>query len=216
MPGHFITFEGIEGVGKSTQLVQAAGHLGRRGLEVVMTREPGGTPLAETIRRLVLEPQQDTVDGVSELLLMFAARSLHLDNLIEPALARGAWVLCDRFTDATEAYQGAGRGIPLRHIRVLEEIAQRGRRPDLTLLLDAPVDLATARTAQRGEPSDRFESEQGEFFQRVRDGYLAILAREPERVVRIDATRTVEAVATDVADALDHFANDLARAHGPA
>jgi dTMP kinase len=216
MPGRFITFEGIEGVGKSTQLVRAAGYLRRSGLEVVMTREPGGTPLAETIRRLVLEPHQDTVDGVSELLLMFAARSLHLTNLIEPALARGAWVLCDRFTDATEAYQGAGRGIPLKHIRALEDIAQRGRRPDLTLLLDAPVDLATARTAQRGAPSDRFESEQGEFFQRVRDGYLAILAREPKRVVRIDATRTVEAVATDVAEALDHFANDLGRAHGPA
>jgi dTMP kinase len=205
MPGRFITFEGIEGVGKSTQLKFAAGHLRDAGLEVVVTREPGGTPLAEAIRALVLDPRQEAVDGISELLLMFASRSVHLANLIEPSLARGAWVLCDRFTDATEAYQGAGRGIPLEHIRALERIAQRGRRPDLTLLLDAPVDIATARTVQRGGAGDRIESERSEFFQRVRDGYLAIHAREPDRVIRIDALGPVDAVESTVAAVLDRF-----------
>jgi dTMP kinase len=188
MPGRFITFEGIEGVGKSTQLRFAAGRLRDAGLEVVITREPGGTPLAEAIRALVLDPRQEAVDGISELLLMFASRSVHLANLIEPSLARGAWVLCDRFTDATEAYQGAGRGIPLEHIRALEHIAQRGRRPDLTLLLDAPVEISTARRVQRGGPGD-----------------LAIHAREPGRVMRIDAAGPVDAVESEVAAVLDRF-----------
>ena len=200
--GRFVTFEGIEGVGKSTQVERAAGWLRSQGLEVVVTREPGGTPLAEAIRRLVLEPQDDALDGVAELLLMFAARSVHLANLIEPALSRGAWVLCDRFTDATEAYQGAGRGVPLEHVHALERIAQRGRRPDLTLLLDAPVDLAMERSRKRGGQTDRFESEQAAFFQRVRKGYLDIAAREPGRVVRVDASDQVEAVAGPVRDAL--------------
>jgi dTMP kinase len=205
MPGRFITFEGIEGVGKSTQLRLAADRLRRAGLEVVVTREPGGTPLAEAIRRLVLERREESVDGTSELLLMFASRSVHLANLIEPSLERGTWVLCDRFTDATEAYQGYGRGIPLEHIRALERIAQRGRRPDLTLLLDAPVTVATARTAQRGGPGDRIESEREEFFQRVRNGYLAIHEREPERVRRIDAARPLAQVEASVVAALELF-----------
>lgn len=202
-PGRFVTFEGIEGVGKSTQVALAAERLRRHGTEVVVTREPGGTPLAEAIRRLVLEPQSDKVDGVSELLLMFAARSVHLLNLIEPALARGAWVLCDRFTDATEAYQGAGRGVPLEYVRTLERIAQRGRRPDLTILLDAPVELAMERAARRGGQVDRFESERAGFFARVRLGYLAILAREPGRVVRVDAALPPEVVADAVGAAID-------------
>lgn len=200
--GRFVTFEGIEGVGKSTQVQRAADSLRAEGLEVVVTREPGGTPLAEAIRRLVLEPQSDRLDGVAELLLMFAARSIHLANLIEPALARGAWVLCDRFTDATEAYQGAGRGIALEDIRALERIAQRGRRPDLTLLLDAPVEVAMERSHRRGGQSDRFEAETAGFFRRVRQGYLDIAAREPERMVCVDAARDIEAVAIDVARAL--------------
>ena len=203
--GRFVTFEGIEGVGKSTQVERAAGWLRSQGLEVVVTREPGGTPLAEAIRRLVLEPQDDALDGVAELLLMFAARSVHLANLIEPALSRGAWVLCDRFTDATEAYQGAGRGVPLEHVHALERIAQRGRRPDLTLLLDAPVDLAMARTRQRGRQADRFEAEQAAFFERVRRGYLDIAAREPGRVIRVDASGQVERVAGPIRDALRHL-----------
>jgi dTMP kinase len=205
MPGRFITFEGIEGVGKSTQLKLAAERLRRSGLDAIVTREPGGTPLAEAIRRLVLERREETVDSVSELLLMFASRSVHLANLIEPSLARGTWVLCDRFTDATEAYQGHGRGIPLEHIHTLERIAQHGRRPDLTLLLDAPVDVAMARTLVRGGPGDRIESERAEFFQRVRHGYLAIHEREPERVRRIDASRPLAEVEAAVAQVLDRF-----------
>jgi dTMP kinase len=202
MTGRFITFEGIEGVGKSTQVQLAADYLRARSVDVVVTREPGGTPLAEAIRRLVLEPQGEAVDAVSELLLMFASRAVHLGNLVEPALARGAWVLCDRFTDATEAYQGGGRGVPLEHIRALERIAQRGRRPDLTLLLDLPVGQAMERSRKRGGQSDRFESEQSAFFERVRAGYLAILEREPARVRRIDASGSVDQVARAVHELL--------------
>lgn len=214
-PGKFVTFEGIEGVGKSTQVARAAAHLRSRGVEVVVTREPGGTPLAEALRRIVLEPHEEPLDGISELLLMFAARSIHLANLIEPALRRGAWVLCDRFTDATEAYQGGGRGVDLRDVHALERIAQRGRRPDLTLLLDAPVAVAAARARARGPQTDRFETERTEFFERVRAAYLAILAREPGRVYRVDATRGIEAVAQDVAGSLDQLAVRGALADGP-
>lgn len=211
MQGRFVTFEGIEGVGKSTQMGAAASYLRERHLEVIVTREPGGTPLAEQVRRLVLQPQGEAVDGVAELLLVFAARAIHLGNLIEPALSRGAWVLCDRFTDATEAYQGAGRGVPLEHIRALERIAQRGRRPDLTLLLDAPVAVAIERTRRRAETTDRFESEDAGFFERVRAGYLAILEREPARVARIDATADMPTVSVGIARQLDLL---LARSQG--
>lgn len=206
MQGRFVTFEGIEGVGKSTQVTLAAAALRAHGMEVLVTREPGGTPLAEAIRRLVLEPQSDRVDGVAELLLMFAARSVHLHNLIEPALARGCWVLCDRFTDATEAYQGGGRGVPLEHIQALERIAQRGRRPDLTLWLDLPVETALARCRARGPQNDRFEAEQAGFFQRVRAGYAAIGEREPERFKRVDASGSVEAVSAGIQRWLDALA----------
>ncbi len=209
MAGRFITFEGIEGVGKSTQVQLAADYLRARSVDVVVTREPGGTPLAEAIRRLVLEPQGEAVDAVSELLLMFASRAVHLGNLVEPALARGAWVLCDRFTDATEAYQGAGRGVPLEHVRALERIAQRGRRPDLTLLLDLPVAQAMERSRRRGGQNDRFESEQSAFFERVRAGYLAILAREPQRLRRVDASAPVDEVARAVREQLESLTGGL-------
>ena len=212
--GRFVTFEGIEGVGKSTQIARAAAHLRSLGIEVVVTREPGGTPLAEALRRLVLEPRDEPLDGVSELLLMFAARSIHLANLIEPALRRGAWVLCDRFTDATEAYQGGGRGVDIRDVHALERIAQRGRRPDLTLLLDAPVEVAAARARARGPQTDRFERERSDFFERVRAAYLAVLAREPDRVHRIDATREIDAVAQDVAGALGTLIAGSKGTHG--
>lgn len=201
--GRFITFEGIEGVGKSTQVAVAARYLAGRGIDATVTREPGGTPVAETIRRLALEPQDEPIDGTAELLLMFAARAIHLANLVEPALAAGRWVLCDRFTDATEAYQGAGRGVPLAHIRDLERIAQHGRRPDLTLLFDAPVDVALERARARNGGPDRFEAEQAAFFERVRAGYLAILARDPMRVRRLDAARPVGEVAAEVENALE-------------
>ncbi len=213
-PGKFVTFEGIEGVGKSTQVGLAAAHLRSLGIEVVVTREPGGTPLAEALRRLLLEPQDEPLDGISELLLMFAARSIHLSNLIEPALGRGCWVLCDRFTDATEAYQGGGRGVDIGDVHALERIAQRGRRPDLTLLLDAPVEMATARARARGLQTDRFESERRDFFERVRAAYLAILTREPDRMRRIDAMRSIDAVAEEVRGALQDLLAGSGGTHG--
>lgn len=196
--GRFITFEGIEGAGKSTQLVAAARFLAARGVTCEVTREPGGTPVAEALRRLLLEPQQEPLDATAELLLVFTARAVHVANRIRPALARGAWVLCDRFTDATEAYQGAGRGVAEADVRALEGIAQRGLRPDLTLLFDLPVELSLARAAARSGRPDRFESEQHAFHARVRQGYLAILARDPGRMRRIDAAPPVAAVSEQV------------------
>ena len=149
-PGRFITFEGIEGGGKSTQVALAAQWLRERGVDHLVTREPGGTPLAEKIRDLVLVPGAEILPPTAELLLMFAARSVHLHNRIEPALHAGTWVLCDRFTDATFAYQGAGRGIDPHSILALERLVQAGRQPDLTLLLDLPVERSVQRVAQRG------------------------------------------------------------------
>lgn len=203
--GRFVTFEGIEGAGKSTQLGLAAAHLASRGIEVVVTREPGGTPVAESLRRLLLEPQPEPLDATAELLLVFTARAIHVANRIRPALARGAWVLCDRFTDATVAYQGAGRGVDAGDIADLERIAQGGLRPDLTVLFDLPVALALARAGARAARSDRFESEQADFFERVRAGYLAIRDREPGRLRPVDAAAGVEEVATAVARELDRL-----------
>jgi dTMP kinase len=200
MKGFFITVEGIEGVGKSTHLETIRAWLSGRGRKVVVTREPGGTPLAERIRDLVLRPQGEGVGAVSELLLMFAARSVHLDNLVRPALAGGAVVVCDRFTDATYAYQGTGRGIADAQIAALERLVQGALRPDLTLLLDAPAEVGLARAAGRiGQGgADRFEAEQVEFFRRVREKYLDRARAEPARVEIVDATRTT----TDVGETI--------------
>jgi dTMP kinase len=194
--GRFITFEGGEGVGKSTQVRRAAQWLQSRGLEVVLTREPGGTPRAERLRELLLERGDEPMPQACELLLMFAARASHLANLIEPAVRRGAWVLCDRFTDATYAYQGGGRGIETAQIDALVQIVHPRRQPDLTLLLDAPVDVGLARAATRNgsDGPDRFETERVDFFERVRRSYLDRAAREPARFRVIDATRGVDEV----------------------
>lgn len=200
MRGRFITFEGGEGAGKSTQIARAAAWLRARGLEVVLTREPGGTPRAERLRALLLERDAEPMPQSCELLLMFAARATHLENLIRPAVARGAWVLCDRFTDATYAYQGGGRGLPLRQIDALAELVHGDLWPDLTLLLDLPVEEGLARASTRngaGGP-DRFETEQRAFFERVRDVYRARAAAEPGRFRLIDAARPVDAVAQAV------------------
>ncbi len=188
--GLLVTFEGIEGVGKSTQILHAARALQGHGIDPVVTREPGGTPLAERIRDLVLERREEPLPPIAELLLMFAARAVHLANLIEPALQSGRWVLCDRFTDATYAYQGAGRGLGLPEIASLEQIVQGSRRPDLTILLDAPVDVALARVKRRAASSglDRFEAERREFFERIRSGYLARAASVGARIVVVDAS----------------------------
>jgi dTMP kinase len=189
MQGRFVTFEGVEGVGKSTQVQRAAEWLRRQGLDVVVTREPGGTPRAEALRKVLLDRTDEPMPESCELLLMFAARATHLAHLVEPAVARGAWVLCDRFTDATYAYQGGGRGLPTADIDALVRIVHPHRQPDLTVLLDAPVDVGLGRARIRngaGGP-DRFESERAEFFERVRQCYLERARREPARFRVVDA-----------------------------
>jgi dTMP kinase len=203
-PGRFMTIEGIEGVGKTTQVARLSKALTERSVDHVVTREPGGTPLAEKIRALVLAAGAERLPEAAELLLMFAARSVHLENFIEPELAAGRWVICDRFTDATYAYQGAGRGIDNGTIGQLESLVQGTRRPHLTLLLDVPVSVGLARagarrstTAQVPDP-DRFERERADFFERVRAGYLARAASDPSRMVVIDASRSVDEVAAQV------------------
>jgi dTMP kinase len=195
--GRFVTFEGIEGAGKSTQIAHAAAFLAARGIDCEVTREPGGTPVAEALRRLLLEPQPEPLDATAELLLVFTARAIHVANRIRPALERGAWVLCDRFTDATEAYQGKGRGLGVEDVHALERIAQRGLRPDLTLIFDLPAGRALERAAGRGPRRDRFEAEQLDFHERVRQGYLDI-AREPGRCRRIDAAPSPDEVREQV------------------
>ncbi len=202
--GRFITLEGVEGVGKSTNLAYVWNTLEEAGLDCLQTREPGGTPLAEEVRQLLLSPRDEPVSETAELLLMFAARAQHLSGLIEPALAAGRWVLCDRFTDATYAYQGGGRGMCQATIASLESLVQGARRPDLTLLLDLPVEVGLARAAQRGEP-DRFERERGEFFDRVRRAYLARAQAEPQRFRVIDASRSLDDVQAQIAAVLNAF-----------
>lgn len=204
MTGRFITFEGGEGVGKSTQIGRAAAWLCERGIEVVVTREPGGTTRAERLRELLLERGAEPMPAACELLLMFAARATHLANLIEPALARGAWVLCDRYTDASYAYQGGGRGVAPAHIDALVGIVHPARWPDLTLLLDAPVETGLARASARigTEAPDRFEVEQLEFFERVRRAYLERARREPGRIRIVDAVGDLDAVEAAVRAAI--------------
>jgi dTMP kinase len=207
MQARFLTIEGIEGVGKSTQIARLSAALAQRGIEHIVSREPGGTPTAEKIRALVLNAQEEPLPSTAELLLMFAARAVHLHNLIEPNLAAGRWVLCDRFTDATFAYQGGGRGLDANAIRQLESMVQGARRPDLTFLLDAPVELGLTRVRQRnGSALDRFESERAAFFERVRAAYLARAAAEPVRIAVVDASDTADAVGVRVLQILEERA----------
>ena len=199
-PGRFLTIEGIEGVGKTTQVARLSAALESRGIAHVVTREPGGTPLAERIREIVLNARDEALPPVAELLLMFAARSVHLTNHVEPNLRAGRWVICDRFTDATYAYQGGGRRLSMDAIRQLETMVQGARRPDLTLLLDAPVEQALRRARQRNPDAaaDRFESERAEFFERVREVYLARARSEPQRIAAIDASQSADLVAARI------------------
>lgn len=190
--GRFITFEGIDGAGKSSHLHAVEQRWRGRGVEVVRTREPGGTPLAEALRELLLH--RGGMDVLSEVLLVFAARRDHLVQVIEPALARGATVLCDRFTDATFAYQGAGRGVDPAILQQLEQWVQQDRQPDLTVWFDAAPEEAARRRAAARSP-DRFESEDLDFFTRVAAGYRARMQAHPRRFVRIDANREPQAVA---------------------
>ena len=204
MRGKFITIEGTEGVGKTTNIQFIQDWLLAKNLTFVSTREPGGTPLAEQIRELLLVPRDELVCNTAELLLMFAGRAQHINQVIEPNLNQGAWVLCDRFTDATYAYQGAGRNMSDRLIAELETIVQGSLRPDLTLILDIPVELGLKRASDRSEP-DRFEQEKMAFFQAVRNGYLNIAQRDPERCVVIDASQPLIAVQESIQLALDAF-----------
>lgn len=192
-PGKFITIEGTEGVGKSTNLAYLKAYFEKHGIACLVTREPGGTQLGEKIRTLLLSVSDEKLDATAELLLIFAARAQHLDKVIRPALSKGIWVLCDRFTDATFAYQGAGRGIAHEHIEVLQKLVQHTLRPDLTLILDLDPVIGMRRAKQRAA-LDRFEQEQLSFFERVRAGYLGIAKAEPVRCAVIDASQPLEIV----------------------
>jgi dTMP kinase len=202
--GKFITLEGGEGVGKTTNIDFIKQFLQSRGLSVLLTREPGGTLIAEKIRLLLLEKSNECITGQTELLLMFAARSQHIKHVIQPALAQGKWVVCDRFTDATYAYQGGGRDMNLEAITWLEQFVQGDFRPDLTLLLDAPVDIGMSRAKSRGE-LDRFESEQLQFFHKVRQTYLLRAEHYPERIKVIKADHALHKVQQEIAGVLGQF-----------
>ena len=193
MTGRFITIEGGEGAGKSTAQTYLAERLTAQGISVLQTREPGGTPLAEAIRRNLLSLDVEAPVDMAELLLVFAARAQHLSKVIEPALNQGRWVLCDRFTDATYAYQGAGRGLSAKHIGTLEALVQGDRRPDTVILLDMPPEIGLARARARGA-LDRFEQEKHAFFERVRQGYLRRAAELPDRYVIVDAAQELSKV----------------------
>jgi len=204
LQGRFITVEGTEGVGKSTNINFLCQLLKDKGIEIVLTREPGGTPLAEELRELLLTPREERVSQDTELLLMFAARAQHIENVIRPALARGAWVISDRFTDATFAYQGGGRGVEVESIRMLESLVQHGLHPDLTLLLDLDVEVGLQRASARSTP-DRFEQEKVDFFGKVRAAYLERAKNEPNRFAVIDASCAIEAVQSQISAAVSEY-----------
>jgi dTMP kinase len=192
-PGIFVTLEGIEGVGKTTSMRFLAEYLHQHDVPVLITREPGGTPLADDIRHFLLNEHDEEVQPETELLLMFAARAQHIAKVIRPALQAGKLVICDRFTDTSYAYQGAGRGIEKSKIKALEDVVQDGLKPDLTILLDAPIEVGLSRIQKR-EKTDRFESETKNFFVKCRQGYLELAAAEPERFVTVNADQSLESL----------------------
>lgn len=202
--GRFITVEGGEGVGKSTNMAFVREWLESRGIEVVSTREPGGTPLAEEIRALLLTPREEVVDSDAELLLMFAARAQHLNTFIRKNLQEGRWVLSDRFTDATYAYQGGGRGMDSKKIAILEQLVQGNMRPDLIILLDLAVDTGRLRAEKRGA-LDRFEAESIAFYQRVRDTYLDRARANPDRYKIVDASGSLAEVQQGIGQVMEFF-----------
>ncbi|AZD28535.1 dTMP kinase [Pseudomonas chlororaphis] len=208
MTGLFITLEGPEGAGKSTNREYLAERLRAAGIEVLLTREPGGTPLAERIREVLLTPGDEVMNPDTELLLVFAARAQHLAEVIRPALARGAVVLCDRFTDSTYAYQGGGRGLSVERIATLEQFVQGELRPDLTLVFDLPVEVGLARASARGR-LDRFELEGRLFFDAVRQAYLKRAAADPARYLLVDASQPL----SQVQQALDALLPKLLELH---
>lgn len=200
--GKFITFEGTEGVGKTTNMDFVAQTLAARGIRLVRTREPGGTPMAERVRAILLDPQSESIDPEAELLLVFAARAQHLARVIKPALESGSWVLCDRFTDATYAYQGGGRGLPVARIAALEQQVQGTLQPDLTIYLDLPIATGLARIDETQR--DRFEREQLAFFERVRQVYLD-RAKRYSRFSTVDAAKPLAEVQQSIATVLNRF-----------
>jgi len=206
MTGKFITVEGIEGAGKTTCMQVVTEVIEHQGINAIHTREPGGTDLGEDLRSLLLGHKHTGMSDDAELLMMFAARAEHIAQKIQPALDDGKWVLCDRFTDATYAYQGYGRGIPLEKIAGLENWVQGELRPDLTLLMDLPVEVGMERAGKRSAP-DRFESEAWDFFERIRQGYLSIAAEQPSRVKVIDASQDLPDVQSQVRVAIEDFVN---------
>jgi len=195
--GFFITIEGGEGVGKSTNLTLLKEYISDHGVELIVTREPGGTPLGEDIRALLLGSRPTPIDSLAELLLIFAARAQHIHEVIEPALRDGKWVLCDRFTDATYAYQCGGRGLDPATVVSLEKLVQKNLRPDFTLLLDAPIDVGLSRARDRGA-LDRFEQESQEFFERVRASYLELAKGNADRYSVVDVARPLIDVQRDI------------------
>lgn len=203
--GRFITIEGIEGVGKTTSSKFLLNYLQEKKLSVVATREPGGTAISEEIRSILLKPQEETMCFETELLLVFASRAQHVAQVIEPALQRGEWVLCDRFTDATYAYQGGGRGIKEERIALLEKWVLASFCPDLTILLHAPEKIALTRAKNRSSTSDRFEAETEYFFKRVQDTYFKRAQDFPERYRLVNANQTLEAVQAQLKKIVDEY-----------
>lgn len=199
--GKFITLEGIEGAGKSTHVAFIKDYLIKQGHKVLTTREPGGTPAAENIREVLLHHWDESISSNTELLLMFAGRAQHIQEVILPALKRGEWVICDRFTDASYAYQGYGRNIDLSHIHYLESWIQQGLKPDITLLFDVPVEVGLKRAAAR-KAADRIEKEKEIFFERVRKGYLALAKSDSQRIRVIDASQPLDIVETSIINLL--------------
>lgn len=203
MTGKFISIEGIEGAGKSTQLAFIQRYLTEQGKRLIVTREPGGTNLGEQIRTLLLTPTTTGMAVDTELLLMFAARAEHLEQVIKPALERGEWVLSDRFVDATFAYQGGGRGIDLQRITMLSDWALKGLQTDVTFLFDLPVEIGQQRVLSRNQGVDRFEQEKVDFFQRIRDSYLQRAQQEPNRIKVIDASKSIVEIELQLTALLD-------------
>jgi len=208
MNGKFISIEGIEGAGKSTQLAFIHEYLASKGKSLVATREPGGTELSEEIRDLLLKPRSQGMDADTELLMMFAARAEHVAQVIKPALARGEWVISDRFVDATFAYQGGGRGIDIERIQQLSDWTLQDLKTDLTIVFDLSVELSQQRVSSRNEGKDRFEQEKATFFERIRQSYIDRSVREPNRVKVIDASQTIEQVQQQLTLLLDILLED--------
>ena len=205
MTGKFISIEGIEGAGKSTQLAFIQRYLTEQGKQLVVTREPGGTELGEQIRTLLLTPTTTGMASDTELLLMFAARAEHVEQVIKPALERGDWVLSDRFVDATFAYQGGGRGVDLQRISTLSDWTLKGLQTDVTFLFDLPVEMGQQRVISRNQAIDRFEQEKVDFFQRIRESYLQRAQQEPNRIKVIDASKSISEIELQLTVLLDNL-----------